>query len=225
MAFCTECGRQLAAGAKFCFECGAQVNGPVSPRVEPRKTVYDGEIHRCPNCGDILDAYETICDACGYELRGRKASSVVETFATKLGQIESEPFVAPKGVKPGMVAYNMMRNEGRINLIRIFPIPNTKEDLFEFAIMAASNIETDYWSLTSSDKAISDAWQAKFEQAYQKAKICFGDDNNFETLHILYLQKMREKKSGALKNGFLIAICAVSPFVIVLTILLIMYLF
>lgn len=26
MAFCTNCGHQIADGAKFCFECGVKVN-------------------------------------------------------------------------------------------------------------------------------------------------------------------------------------------------------
>ena len=81
MAFCIECGYQLADGAKFCFECGARVNASVSPPVEQRKTVYDGEIHRCPNCGDILDAYESVCETCGYERRGSKVTNSVKEFA------------------------------------------------------------------------------------------------------------------------------------------------
>ena len=77
MAYCINCGQELADGAKFCFECGAKVNEPTTSRVESRKTVYEGEIHRCPNCGEILDAYESVCNTCGYELRGTKARNSV----------------------------------------------------------------------------------------------------------------------------------------------------
>ncbi len=42
MAFCSNCGKELAVGAKFCFECGT----PVAKADETvRKTVFSGEIH------------------------------------------------------------------------------------------------------------------------------------------------------------------------------------
>lgn len=88
MAFCTNCGRQLAEGAKFCFECGAKVGNSAGTRAEARKNVYDGEIYRCPNCGDILDAYESVCQTCGYERRGAKATGSVQELAKKIEQIE-----------------------------------------------------------------------------------------------------------------------------------------
>ena len=50
MAFCSYCGKELSAGAKFCFECGK----PVEMQEETaRKTVYSGEIHKCPRCGEV----------------------------------------------------------------------------------------------------------------------------------------------------------------------------
>ena len=93
MAFCTECGHQLAEGAKFCFECGAKVNEPVVSRQESRKVVYDGEVHKCPNCGEIMDAYESVCKSCGYERRGTKATSSVQILAKKLEEIEAHVLI------------------------------------------------------------------------------------------------------------------------------------
>ena len=83
MAFCSNCGHQLADGAKFCFECGAKVIGSTTDRSESRRVVYDGEIFKCPNCGDILDAYESVCETCGYERRGAKATSSVKESMPK----------------------------------------------------------------------------------------------------------------------------------------------
>lgn len=45
MPFCTNCGAQIAEGAKFCTNCGAASTRPESGR----KTVYDGNVHKCPN--------------------------------------------------------------------------------------------------------------------------------------------------------------------------------
>ena len=103
--FCSYCGTKLDAGARFCKNCGEAVAqqpagpAPVSepakpPRVEPvkedprvqRKTVYDGELHKCPNCGELLKSFTTVCPACAYELRGVKTNSPVEALAKKLEQ-------------------------------------------------------------------------------------------------------------------------------------------
>ena len=88
MAFCTNCGHQLADGAKFCFECGVRVNAPTAPPEEQRKTVYDGEIHKCPNCGEVINAFISICPACGFEFRGTKISASLQEFIDKVDQCD-----------------------------------------------------------------------------------------------------------------------------------------
>ena len=153
--FCSNCGNKLIDNAKFCNACGTKV---VNESTEERKTTYDGEIHKCPNCGDTIDAYETVCEACGYEIRGRKAVSVVHELALKLENTD-----------------NIKKKE---ELIRNFYIPNTKEDIYEFFILATSNIK-----VGSID---SKAWFAKLEQAYQKAQLTLGHTKEFEYFQTLY---------------------------------------
>lgn len=153
--FCSNCGNKLIDDAKFCNACGTKV---VNESVKERKTTYDGEIHKCPNCGDTIDAYETVCEACGYEIRGRKATSVVHELALKLENTDSI--------------------EKKEELIRTFYIPNTKEDIYEFFILATSNIKAGGTDIK--------AWTAKLEQAYQKAELSFNGTQEFERLKLLY---------------------------------------
>ena len=164
MAFCSNCGNELNAGAKFCAECGS----PVTNTESKRKTVFEGDIHKCPHCGEALRAFETICPTCGTELRGAKSSSAISVLSEKLENATSE--------------------KQRIVIIKSFPIPNTKEDIFEFMLLASSNFDSSYYATHLHEEDISDAWLTKIEQCYSKAKLSFGSHPDFEQIEALYLQ-------------------------------------
>lgn len=192
MAFCSNCGHQLAEGVNFCVKCGTKVNIEESSQDEVRKVAYDGEIHKCPNCGDILDAYESVCKACGYEQRGSRATSSVHELAVRLQQIEEARLTSNNHSRFGQ---SSEIDQQKINLIRSFVIPNTKEDILEFAVLAASNVDTsaydDSYGILSTlqngrRKAVSDAWLAKLKQAYQKAKLVFVGDPRISEIESLY---------------------------------------
>ena len=194
MAFCSNCGHQLTEDAKFCFNCGTKVNIQEPSQDEIRKVAYDGEIHKCPNCGDILDAYESVCKACGYEQRGSKATSSVHELAVRLQKIE-EARLTSKNNSRFSFGQSSEIDQQKINLIRSFVIPNTKEDILEFAVLAASNVDASsydgsYGILSTLQngrrKAVSDAWLAKLKQAYQKAKLVFDGDPRISEIESLY---------------------------------------
>lgn len=86
MRFCINCGKELPDGAKFCTGCGAKVFEENAQST--RKTVYDGEIHKCPNCGEILNSFVSICPTCGLELCGKKVSSALEKFIEKVDEYD-----------------------------------------------------------------------------------------------------------------------------------------
>lgn len=189
IGFCLDCGASLSRSTKFCPECGAKVGQSSPPPGAQADVVYDGKIHKCKNCGEVLKAFETVCPSCGYELRDVYASATVRAFAEKMEELQKNSNYSTKGKI--------------INLIRTFPIPNTKEDLFEFIILAGSNIREDRYNseLPKYKREISDAWNAKFEQAYNKARVAFGDDPDFLQLKEIYISKRKEIRSNR-KSGF-----------------------
>ena len=191
MRFCIHCGSELPDGVKFCVHCGKPVESVEEPEqktidedffdeqheeVEASNIVWaeesdnsadtlwaeelendenepkkHGTIRKCPNCGEVIEAFVGECPSCGYEFRETGVATSVEKFTAKLSQADTD--------------------EQRAVIIRSFPIPNTKEDILEFMLLASSNIEGD------QDSEVFDAWQVKFEQSYQKAKLVIKDED------------------------------------------------
>ncbi len=172
MSYCRNCGKELAEGAKFCFECGVPVQGNISSE---RKTVYEGELHKCPSCGEILSSFVSVCPSCEYELRDTKTATSIKDFASKIGQAGSD--------------------EQKVNLIRNFPVSNTKEDIFEFMILASSSITGEY------NEAVFNAWLAKFEQCYKKASLSFGTDPDFSKIQDLHEQTTKKISKEKVAHG------------------------
>ena len=186
MAFCSNCGEKLNDGAKFCHSCGVAVSGGTMAGNNERQQNYGGKIVKCPNCGEGLNSFESVCPMCSYELRGSKATDSVKEFENKF---ERASFIDKK-----------------IDLIKTFAIPNTKEDIREFMILATSNIDSDSYDSSEEnavDVRLSNAWMAKFEQSYQKAQMLFKDTSDFDKLHDIYIQKRKSMKSAkkAWKNS------------------------
>ena len=90
-------------------------------------------------------------------------------------------------------------------MIKSFPIPNTIEEITEFVILAAGNIDVNLsrvslgnkWGRLGNDykaneRGISDAWVGKLQQAYQKAELSFSDIQIFEKIKEIYTKKMTE---------------------------------
>lgn len=114
----------------------------------------------CNNCGKELDSFTVVCPACGCEIHNKKATDSVKEFYSDLLSARTA-------------------NE-KAYLIRSYPIPNAREDVFEFMILACSNIGVE------ENQDIYEAWLVKIQQAYQKAKLLFGQDSDFTKIQQIY---------------------------------------
>lgn len=205
MGFCTKCGTKLVDGARFCQKCGAAVSENVQTETEQQSETV-GKVYRCPNCGDTLNSFVKKCPSCGLELRGAKATSSVKEFSLKLEAIESRREYEPKKKIFELNGHDYVSktDEQKISLIKNFSVPNTKEDMLEFMILATSNIDTEVYnsmkSHSESEKRLSNAWLAKMNQVYEKAKISYSNDKDFKQIAELYekvnkgIEKSKRKK-------------------------------
>lgn len=194
MAYCGKCGKWLSDEAVYCPSCGTSVTFGGNRRTE----AFDGTVHKCPRCGQALDAFSAFCPACGYELRDVQAVSSLRELSLRLQEIADN---SQKGMKRTLLE-RLRRDTSDADdraaaLIKASPIPNTREDLIEFIIASASNINVDAFNemkrgnLSPSDIAMSNAWLSKLEQAYQKASITLGNDEAFERIKALYDNTMK----------------------------------
>lgn len=136
---------------------------------------FAGKITKCPSCGEVLKALAVKCQACGFELREINNASSVTEFTDKLAKTIS--------IKQ------------KIELIRDFPIPNAKEDIFEFLVLATTNFETKkHVSAIGAERQISEAWLSKIEQAYVKAETLFKNDKDFGKFQEIYDTDIKELK-------------------------------
>ena len=183
MGFCKQCGSELPEDARFCEKCGTPVsansgNQPVKMQAETseRKQIYEGEIRKCPNCGDPIDAFEYVCDKCGFNFSTNRMSTSQERLAAQLAAIDNQ---MPKGKKKNsedIVAYKSQK----ASCINTFPVANSIEEIVSFMMYASGNIDmacvsTSSMSLGESydkgDYQIAEAWIGKMDQMYQMAKM------------------------------------------------------
>ena len=187
MPYCMECGRELVEEARFCDKCGTPTY--YEKRNKRQKIIYEGKEHKCPRCGEILRAFDIKCFSCGFEIRDSKVSDAVQDFYVQLEKALS--------------------GEEKINIIRNFPIPNTKEDICEFMFLAASNFDENYYVSHLNVEDISDAWLAKINQCYRKAELIIDEDTDLLKIKQLYEKinlkinekiKIEEKEKKKIKN-------------------------
>ncbi len=222
--YCPYCGTKLDNGARFCKNCGEEIIQRKNENAEShqdttenrstRRTVYEGSLHKCPNCGEVLKSFVSNCPSCGHEIRGTRATNSAKEFASKLEEIESQKmaFVEEKKSVMKMVfgkdfkdedeigkaqrEFDSQKEQEKATLIINYPIPNTKEDILEFMILVASNINTK----KDLGNEVAKAWISKLEQVYTRAKLSMSNSSDFLQIKDIYESKKKDIKIKKLKK-------------------------
>ena len=193
MAFCTNCGQKMNEKDKFCANCGMAIAKTKFNSQTQKETTFKGKIYKCFNCGAVLGAFISNCPFCGSELRDVVSSEAIRTFVMKLEKAKIY--------------------QEKVSIIRNFPIPNTKEDILEFMILASSNMEG------GLEKDLLDAWKAKIEQAYQKAYLVFKEEKEFSYVRDIYNQvyvKLDKKQKIQIVKNIVSELIPVLPNVVII---------
>lgn len=195
-------------GNAFCGNCGSPV-GEENKRKEKTTVAY------CPACGEVVGKNETRCPACGFEIRDASEGSIA-LLSEKLDKIEA---MRPRKNKDDEEDEISATDKRKINLIQTWPIPNTKEDLYEFMSMASGNATSSCgFFMSATDTALMSAWLSKFEQSYAKAERLFGADDDFELIKKLKADVSKKTMLAKIEDQWVfILLLGVFPLVLFLT--------
>lgn len=166
MTNCTKCGNYIGPNIRFCSACGT----PVSQEDRQCRETYEGVVHRCPNCGETISSFSQACPSCGLELRDVRTAGRVSDLAAELKKTDNI--------------------EDKHELIINYHIPNTREDIIEFFILASSNIEAGGDSM--------EAWYAKLDQAYRKAMLVFDEGSELTKIKQTYSKLARSRAKNSI---------------------------
>lgn len=160
-----------------------------------------GNLLKCPSCGASVPSFTATCKDCGFEFRNITANSSMKELAEKL-ENASKTVVNEKkswGDQSKWFKVDDIKSE----IVRNFPIPNTKDDLMEFAIFISQNIIPLEKFNKYSDPHTSEAnekwlnvWRGKYKQIITKAKILCKDDPSFVEQIINLVKKKQTVKSN-----------------------------
>ena len=143
-----------------------------------------------------------ICPFCNNEFSNIPVAASVHAFFDKLDALDQQAFEEnakkdAKGPLGGALGAalgldNMVKlysglsagDKRKIEMINNFPVPNNKEDILEFIILACSRVNkkprmlgNPNWLIEKRDiEKYNNAWTTKIKQVYMKAQIAFKSD-------------------------------------------------
>lgn len=147
-----------------------------------------GKVKKCPSCGEVVNPLDIKCSACGFELNITTSNQTLNEFLNKLIELGE--------TKKSNISQ-------KTDIISHFPIPNNKEDLFEFLSICIPQIEQNTSTLNKYEKKILTAWLIKSRQLLIKGNSLFKNDKEF-IKKISVLDQQVDKKLKQIRTRNLI---------------------
>lgn len=188
MAFCSSCGEELIEGDLFCRSCGAPIEQAEQTLENDRSVVvHKSEVQedlfealtptKCPACGEPLEPGVEFCPACNYPIATVSSSDAVNDFMQTLSLVEAD-------ASDGTVSYTRVVRE-----IDAFAVPRTANGVLALLVVAKGRLSSsvrDYGQGPAAKDAVSQAWAAKAQHAYDVACLLFPSAAEFGDIDVLY---------------------------------------
>ncbi|MBQ7855229.1 MAG: hypothetical protein IJ352_09475 [Muribaculaceae bacterium] len=180
----------------------AMPQATVASQVAPKSNKY-GDIRKCPACGAMLQSFQTCCPECGHEIMGVQANASIQKLFEMLNDIESTRKSGSKNIFAQ--AFTMgpdAVDQRKLECIKSFPIPTTREDILEFLCMAlplAKKQKRRFWADEDEMKNVEKhnsfvpTWKAKCEQIIMKARFSMKEDKATLAEIEHYAQELNKK--------------------------------
>ena len=194
--FCPSCGKKLSDKARFCDGCGIRLED-YSPDAMPGESIKTSQ---CPYCGTAIGFDDVRCPGCRMELQ-KGISNSINKFFDDVNKVDDET--------------------KKIELIKTFPIPNTREDIIEFMLLAASNFDVKYYVGHKDVVNVSGAWLVKIDQCYKKGLIIFDDQRDIAKIEKIYndvhnqLNRTEKLKTRLFVSGIVIGVIGATGTIVV----------
>ena len=187
--FCSKCGNVLSDEAQFCANCGTAINRiseiKNTSNCSTRIQSFTGEIKKCPSCGSVLPSGVLRCPECGYEIRDSQASHAAIDFFNKI--------------------QNSYSIQQKADIIKNYPIPNTKEDITDFLNRAKAEMQCNYNPENSDDILLYNAWVTHCNNLRNRVN-SFPENEKKDFTKTLEEISMIEKTSSITVDAFRIAL-------------------
>jgi uncharacterized tellurite resistance protein B-like protein len=150
-----------------------------------------GDIRKCPACGAIAESFQTSCSDCSHEFSNIAANVSIGKLFEMLNEVESKRKQESDGGFFGSFSKKLSDtytnnldaiSKSKIEIIKNFPIPTTKNDILEFLILALPNAKKagSIWTANQPEVKLHNefvpVWKSKCEQIIMKAKFSMKED-------------------------------------------------
>ena len=179
---------------------------PPIPAEEQKKP--KSNVQKCGACGAILSSFQTNCPDCGADvsINGGEVLASIKQLFYALNAIEASRRPEPKVEKnifQKMFSFDVADDvaKRKMEYIKSFPVPTTKEDILEFLCMAvplSKKRKLRFWSSEDEENIVRmhnlfvPIWKSKCEQIIMKARFAMRND-------MLTLKKIEEYASELTK--------------------------
>ncbi len=201
MAFLDGVGKAIGKASQGISDMAKTVNNAAQETREnlsrEKRERQAIEAHKCPKCGQPLNSFSVVCPLCNYEIRNAKTAASISELTKEINRLNQKRNTVTEAIASKISGRNENPTDEKIaSLISNFVVPNSKEDIIEFMILASGNMDAKFLAGVEKESAVADiviqAWASKFEQTFQKAKLIITEKEELSKIEDLYETKKQE---------------------------------